>query len=166
MMNQLRRSVLAMAVAGISVASFGQTSVKQVPNGWHLKDQKTSGIYGISLDKAYQFVKGKKSQTVIVAVIDSGIDTTHEDLKPILWKNPKEISGNGIDDDGNGYVDDIYGWNFLGGRDGNNHRKDHRYNNDNTACIDQLLFRSIDVEEFFVDIQRENGADAIQFSCQ
>ena len=55
---------------------------------------------------------------MIVAVIDSGIDTLHEDLKPILWTNPKEIPGNGIDDDGNGYIDDIHGWNFLGGKDG------------------------------------------------
>ena len=61
-MNHLKRSVLVMAVAGISVASFGQTSVKEVPNGWHLKDQQSSGLYGISLDKAYQFVKGKKKQ--------------------------------------------------------------------------------------------------------
>ena len=124
MMNLFKRSVLAIAVAGISMTSFGQTSVKQVPNGWHLKDQKTNGYYGISLDKAYQFVKGKKSQTVVVAVIDSGIDTLHEDLKPVLWTNPKEIPGNGVDDDRNGYVDDVHGWNFIGGRDGRNVKKD------------------------------------------
>ncbi|ULT40816.1 hypothetical protein KRR40_39770 [Niabella defluvii] len=47
-----------------------------------------------------------------MGVVDSGIDTTHEDLKPVLWINPKEIPGNGIDDDKNGYIDDIYGWNF------------------------------------------------------
>jgi subtilisin family serine protease len=57
---------------------------------------------------------------VIVAVIDSGVDTAHEDLKNVLWRNKKEIPGNGIDDDKNGYVDDVYGWNFLGGRDGRN----------------------------------------------
>jgi subtilisin family serine protease len=97
-----------------------------VPKGWHLMDLKDSGYYGISIDKAYQFVKTKnlKSTPVIVAVIDSGVDTTHEDLRSILWKNTKEIPGNGIDDDKNGYVDDIYGWNFLGGRDGRNVEKD------------------------------------------
>ena len=124
-MNFLKKPVLAVAFAGWGLASFGQTAAKEaVPNGWHLKDQSTSGYYGISMDKAYDFVKGKKSKTVIVAVIDSGIDTLHEDLKPILWTNPKEIPGNGIDDDGNGYVDDVHGWNFLGGRDGKNVNKD------------------------------------------
>src|SRR4030095_16051764 len=102
-----------------------QTSIKEpLPNGWHLQDKATSGVYGISLDKAYQLVKGKKSKTVLVAVIDSGVDTLHEDLKEVLWRNPNEIPGNGIDDDKNGYVDDIYGWNFIGGRDGRNVEQD------------------------------------------
>ena len=77
-----------------------------------------TGYYGISLDKAYDFLKDRKSKTVVVAVIDSGVDTLQEDLKPILWHNPGEIPGNGIDDDHNGYVDDVYGWNFIGGKDG------------------------------------------------
>jgi subtilisin family serine protease len=125
MQKNLKRSLLALAVAMISFASIAQTnSLKTVPNGWHLKDQRANGYYGISLDKAYDFVKGKKSKTVLVAIIDSGIDTTHEDLKPVLWTNPKEIPGNGIDDDENGYVDDIHGWNFIGGRDGRNVKED------------------------------------------
>src|SRR4051812_17978158 len=126
MVINLKQSVLAAAVSSICLSSFAQTSVKenQVPNGWHLKDRAASGFYGISLDKAYEFVKGKKSQTVIVAVIDSGIDTLHEDLRPILWSNPKEIPGNGKDDDGNGYVDDVHGWNFIGGKDGKNVKQD------------------------------------------
>lgn len=116
-----------LVVAGsllISLAVNAQTTAKEVPQGWHLKDQEKDGLYGISLDKAYKFVKGKKSKTVLVAVIDSGVDTTHEDLKDILWHNPGEIPGNGKDDDHNGYVDDVYGWNFLGGRDGSNVKED------------------------------------------
>jgi|YNPMSStandDraft_1061717.scaffolds.fasta_scaffold00797_12 subtilisin family serine protease len=85
---------------------------------WHLKDTK-EGFLGISLDKAYKLLEGRKSQTVIVAVLDSGIDTAHIDLNPVLWRNPDEKI-NGIDDDGNGYIDDIYGWNFLGNSKGEN----------------------------------------------
>lgn len=119
----VRLTLLTIFTSLVSSIAFAQ---KEVPRGWHLMDLKDSGYYGISLDKAYQFVASKnlKSTPVIVAVIDSGIDTTHEDLRPILWHNPKEIPGNGIDDDGNGYVDDVYGWNFLGGRDGRNVEKD------------------------------------------
>lgn len=104
---------------------FTQTAVKDVPKGWHMLDQQKDGYYGIDVEKAYnELLKGRKSVPVIVAVIDSGIDTTHEDLKPVLWHNPGEIPGNGIDDDNNGYIDDIYGWNFLGGKDGKNVNKD------------------------------------------
>jgi subtilisin family serine protease len=96
------------------------------PNGWHMMDKEADGYYGVSAAKAYGFIKSKnlKSKTVIVAVIDSGIDTLHEDLKPVLWVNKKEIPSNGIDDDKNGFVDDINGWNFLGGKDGNNVKED------------------------------------------
>ena len=85
-------------------------------------DKETDGYNGVSAAKAYNFLSTKKlkSKTVIVAVIDSGIDTLHEDLKAVLWTNPKEIPGNGIDDDRNGYIDDVHGWNFLGGKDGRN----------------------------------------------
>src|SRR5436189_2999891 len=96
------------------------------PNGWHMMDKETDGFYGVSADKAYSFLKSKnlKSKTVIVAVIDTGVDTLQEDLKSILWTNPKEIPGNGIDDDKNGYIDDVHGWNFLGGKDGRNVNED------------------------------------------
>lgn len=102
------------------------TQTDELPKGWHLLDKAKDGYYGISVDKAYEFIKSKnlKGKTVVVAVIDSGVDTLHEDLKEVLWKNPKEIPGNGIDDDGNGYVDDIYGWNFIGNKDGRNLKQD------------------------------------------
>jgi subtilisin family serine protease len=69
-------------------------------------------------EKAYKYLKKKKSQTVIVGVIDSGVDIEHEDLKGQIWTNTEEIPDNGIDDDNNGYVDDVHGWNFLGNADG------------------------------------------------
>ncbi len=106
-------------LAGIVLFTSAQ-SQNSVPTKWHLLDAQLDSFHGISLNKAYQFLKGKKSQPVIVAVLDSGIDTAHEDLKDVLWRNPKEIPGNGIDDDKNGYVDDIYGWNFLGNKSGKN----------------------------------------------
>lgn len=120
-MNRLLTGGVMLVMALVSTTIFAQTSIKEpLPNGWHLQDKATSGVYGISLDKAYQFLKGKKSKTVLVAVIDSGVDTLHEDLKEVLWRNPNETPANGIDDDKNGYVDDIYGWNFIGGKDGRN----------------------------------------------
>lgn len=120
---------IGLMIAGLSVGTaFGQggatSARKELPKGWHLTDKSKDGFYGISLAQAYDFVKGRNAQTVIVAVIDSGIDTLHEDLKQVLWKNPGEIPGNGIDDDKNGYVDDIHGWNFLGGKDGRNVKQD------------------------------------------
>lgn len=97
---------------------------QQDMKGWQLLDPVKDSFYGISLNNTYQYLNSKKAQPIIVGVIDSGVDTTHEDLKNILWHNPKEIPGNGIDDDGNGYVDDVYGWNFLGNRNGENLSKD------------------------------------------
>jgi len=88
---------------------------------WLLLDYATDSVPGISAKKAYaELLKGRKSVPVIVAVIDGGVDYKHEDLKDIMWHNPGEIPGNGKDDDKNGYVDDIYGWNFIGGADGRN----------------------------------------------
>ena len=103
-------------------AHFFVNAQNDLLKGWHLKDFKTSGYYGISLNEAYRFLKEKKieSNPVIVAILDDGIDTSHEDLKSVIWTNPKEIAGNGIDDDGNGYIDDLHGWNFLGNKDGRN----------------------------------------------
>ena len=88
------------------------------PANWHLLDNATNGYMGISLNKAYQLIKTKKSTTIVVATMDSGIDTAQRDLQGSLWVNPKEVAGNGKDDDHNGYADDVHGWNFLGGSNG------------------------------------------------
>lgn len=125
MINPIKHTLLSFLIISISLSSVAQgTSKKEVPKNWYQLDKSHDNYYGISLYKAYEFVKSKKSKQVIVAVLDNGIDTLHEDLKSIIWHNPKEIPGNGIDDDHNGYVDDIYGWNFLGGKDGRNVEQD------------------------------------------
>ncbi|RYE15377.1 MAG: hypothetical protein EOP51_26915, partial [Sphingobacteriales bacterium] len=118
------RKFIAPLIAGalfINLNTNAQTlpaPSPEIPKNWHLLDLKKDGFYGISLAPAYELVKGKKSKTVLVGVIDSGVDTAQKDLKPVLWVNPKEIAGNGKDDDKNGYTDDIHGWNFLGGPGG------------------------------------------------
>jgi cell wall-associated protease len=116
-----------LLAANFSAFSQAAPAVAPVPapNGWHLLDKSKDGFSGISVNKAYtELLKGKKGNTVTVAVIDSGVDTLHEDLTQVLWKNLKEKPGNGKDDDKNGYADDVYGWNFLGGKDGRSVGKD------------------------------------------
>ena len=82
---------------------------------WSHLDIVNDTIPGMSVDRAYaELLKDKKGVKVIVGIVDSGVDIEHEDLKSVIWTNSKEIAGNGIDDDNNGYVDDIHGWNFLG----------------------------------------------------
>ena len=90
------------------------------PKDWFLRDPETDSVQGIKKKKTYNtLLQGKPSKTVVVAVIDSGVDIEHEDLKDVLWVNEDEVAGNGIDDDKNGFVDDIHGWNFIGGKNGN-----------------------------------------------
>ncbi len=93
-------------------------------NQWSFKDPATDSVPGISLAKAYQLLKGRKSVPVTVGVVDSGMDLTHEDLRDVVWKNPKEIANNNLDDDKNGYVDDVQGWNFMGAKDGTTYEAD------------------------------------------
>ncbi len=82
---------------------------------WNHFDIVKDTVPGMSVDRAYaELIKDKKGEKVIVGIVDSGVDIDHEDLKSVVWTNPKEIPGNGIDDDNNGYIDDIHGWNFIG----------------------------------------------------
>ena len=106
------------------VANFftttAQTALEKAPENWFNLEQKKDNVPGVASEKAYnELLKGRKSQTIIVAVIDSGIDVNHEDLKDVMWNNTAEIAGNGVDDDKNGYIDDVHGWSFIGGKNGN-----------------------------------------------
>lgn len=114
---QLRKGILFSLVFLGFIKLLAQ---QELPLNWHLQDKQKDGLPGISLDKTYlELLKDKRSKTIVVAILDSGVDFKHEDLKSVMWTNPKEIPGNNKDDDHNGYVDDIHGWNFIGGPNGN-----------------------------------------------
>ncbi len=104
--------ILIFVIIGLSLHS-------QDLKEWHLKDNTLYNLHSTNTEKAYkELLKQRNSEPVIVAVIDSGVDAEHEDLKNVLWVNTGEIPENNIDDDGNGYIDDVHGWNFIGGTDG------------------------------------------------
>lgn len=125
MMNK-RNWLLSIAVA----LSFGacttqykgiitENSLEEAPPNWFNLDPAENEVAGTSVERAYaSLLADKNSEEIIVAVIDSGVDTEHEDLEGKIWVNEDEIPDNGIDDDKNGYIDDVHGWNFLGGPNG------------------------------------------------
>lgn len=109
----------------IALLTGSTLSAQNYAKDWHLKFSKQDTSLGIDLENAIKNnPKPSNSATVIVAVIDDGIDIQHEDLKTNIWVNKKEIPGNAVDDDLNGYIDDINGWDFIGGSD-----KDVEYDN-------------------------------------
>ena len=127
--------ILTLLLYTCSLFAWGQDA-----KFWHWKDLEKDGVHGVSLIKAQQLLLDLKLKPtpIIIAVLDGGIDTTHPQIKPMLWRNPKEIPGNALDDDKNGYVDDLHGWNFLGNASGENINKAsdeksrvyHRYKNE------------------------------------
>lgn len=124
-MLAVRTTVAAAALALSSIAANAQTPA-QAPTGpkpnWQNLDLKADSMFGISTERAYKELLGnKKVKPILVAVIDGGIDTLHEDLKSVMWTNPKETAGNKVDDDKDGYADDMHGWNFIGGPKGDVH---------------------------------------------
>lgn len=122
MINRVRKC-LFFSIFWISITfpSFSQQLESgSISKDWFLKDPVADRVQGISAEKAYQtLLKNQPSRTIIVAVVDSGVDIDHEDLRNVIWTNEGEIPDNGIDDDNNGYIDDVHGWNFIGGKDGN-----------------------------------------------
>lgn len=100
--------------------SFAQTGEVKEKKTWYHDNFATEKYYGVNTENAYKYFesKGLKPKTVVVGVLDSGVEVDHPGLIGNMWKNPNEVPGNGIDDDNNGYVDDIYGWNFIGGKNG------------------------------------------------
>ena len=133
-MKIIKTSIYALAISTILVSCGASAPIVAPPIGnvsstptknvaltedelkqWGAMDLVTDTVPGMSVDRAYrEIIKTRKGKSVIVGVIDSGTDIEHEDLKNVLWTNPGEIAGNGIDDDNNGFIDDVHGWNFLG----------------------------------------------------
>lgn len=115
----LKKSLYLITLGALPLFSFGQSDT--IPANWFNLDYKTDGVMGISTEKTYKtLLKGKKSIPVIVGVLDGGVDIHHEDLKDVVWINTKDSLSNGVDNDGNGYINDKYGWNFIGNADGKN----------------------------------------------
>jgi subtilisin family serine protease len=130
-MNNYKKTSKWMSIAvfsALSIHSIAQSSHKEsvpLPTNaalelqWQHADITNDGLVGVSATKTYnELVKGKTPTPVVVAVIDSGTETFHPDLKANIWVNADEIAGNGIDDDKNGYIDDVHGWSFIGGKNG------------------------------------------------
>jgi len=127
--------ILTLFLYTCSLFAWGQDA-----KFWHWKDLEKDGVHGVSLFKAQQLLLDLKLKPtpIIIAVLDGGIDTAHLQIEPLLWNNPKEIPGNAVDDDKNGYIDDVHGWNFLGNAAGENINKAsdeksriyHRYKNE------------------------------------
>lgn len=120
------RKYLLLLVIGLYVCTAkaqlikqdNQIQKKQSDLDWYNCSFDQDGVYGAEVNKAYDFLKGKKiKKRPVVALIGTGLDVEHEDLKQAIWFNPKE-KANGKDDDKNGLIDDINGWNFIGGKDG------------------------------------------------
>jgi cell wall-associated protease len=161
----LATTTLLLASCGSSVAPIDATLLKSSNSltlktekiedaqlkVWSATDLATDTIPGMSVDKAYaELIPNLKGTNVIVAVIDSGIDIEHEDLKNVIWINRGEIPNNGIDDDKNGFIDDVHGWNFLGDIVGENleftrivRRYDGKFNGKDVAEISE-----VDMETF------------------
>jgi subtilisin family serine protease len=114
--NSVKAPIIATNPANIDKLPTKTIALKEEQlNRWSHLDLATDTIPGMSLDKAYkELLKNKKGTKIIVGVVDSGVDIDHPDLKGRIWTNTKEIAGNNKDDDNNGFVDDIHGWNFLG----------------------------------------------------
>lgn len=114
----MKRLLLILLTAASFININAQGTQGNITNWFHLSSE--DGYNGIGSDKAYKELIKSEGQTVVVAIIDSGVDIDHQDLKDNIWTNPGEIPDNGIDDDKNGYIDDVHGWNFIGGPDGKN----------------------------------------------
>ena len=136
-------------------------------NEWQHSDIKSENFPGMSINKAYEeLLYDKKGKSVVVAVIDTGIDITHEDLNESIWVNEDEIPDNGIDDDKNGFIDDVNGWNFLGNSTGDQYelirllKKGTDFENKNVAIekYAEMIFKE-GVKDSILQIKKNLASD-------
>ncbi len=147
----MRKLFIALGFA--FTLGFVQAQTTEVPKEkWYHAGVEQTGVYGVNTDQALQFLKDnkRKANTIIVGVLDSGVENFHEDLKANMWSNPKEIPGNGIDDDKNGYIDDVHGWSFLGTAKGIN------YNDDTTELT--RVYKALSSKYATFDQKKNNEA--------
>lgn len=148
--------LLALA-ALVAAPAFAQPAA-----GWHLADDAV----GIHLGRAYELLEGRApAREIVVAVIDSGVDLAHPDLAPVLWTNADETPGNGVDDDGNGYVDDVHGWSFLAGPGGTVRQERLELARLVASCRARTVPAALDcpaLEEELTDERRDLAAQAAQ----
>ncbi|MGB3800134.1 MAG: S8 family peptidase [Lewinella sp.] len=162
------------------LVTLGLSAQNAAPQNWWELDRTDNDFPGVSAAKANEYLAGKKAEPVVVAVIDSGVDIEHEDLQGAIWTNEDEIPGNGIDDDKNGYVDDVHGWNFIGGADGRNvnyenlevvrfyNRLHAKYNNRNRDGLNKKERREYDAYQEYKEVidnkRAELGPSAAQYT--
>lgn len=150
----MKHLLISLTVTG-ALLSAPLSAQEAPPANWYNLDQKMDGVSGVSTEKAYsELLKGKTSNTVVVAILDSGIDAEHEDLQSVMWVNPGEKPNNGKDDDGNGYVDDIHGWNFIGGTDGRNVNED-TYEVTRLYAKNKYRFENADRDKLSKSVRKE-----------
>lgn len=155
----MKKIIISFLVLMLSLHVFSQvaetTMSEEEKQNWFHSDFSKTGIYGVGTESALEFLKSKKMKpkTVVVGVLDSGVEIDHEDLKNEIWVNPKEKSGNGKDDDKNGYVDDTHGWDFCTDVSGKDYNEDS-YEATRLTFLYKPLFNSENKESDLMNIKK------------
>lgn len=151
----MKKQLLALSVSlAFGSAAFAQFMGPNPSKNWQNKSFEKDSVYGTGSDAALELLKGRKSTTVVVCVEDGGTYYKHPALLPVMWMNPKEIPNNKIDDDKDGYVDDVYGWDYIGGKD----------SDVNKECLEMTrMYRDLGKKFNDMDASKVPTADTAQY---